>query len=153
MTQQDVLAHQALVPWSSQRQVEQDLLLCQAMSALFSDSFLKTQVAKRGGTLLHKAHLAPAARYSEDIDLVAIGERPEEHIHKAIRRVLFDVLGKPRTSAWEAVRLAVRNAVKPSRVLRMTYQSPSVMESGNVLDIEAKKVGFDSQPGREIRPD
>jgi len=26
----------------------------------------------RGGTVLHKAHLAPAARYSEDIDLVLV---------------------------------------------------------------------------------
>lgn len=38
----------------------------------------------RGGTVLHKVHLAPAARYSQDIDLVAVGERPEEHIRKAL---------------------------------------------------------------------
>ena len=33
LTRRDVLAHQAQVPWPSQRQVEQDLLLCRAMAA------------------------------------------------------------------------------------------------------------------------
>jgi len=47
----------------------------------------------RGGTLLHKVHRAPASRYSEDIDLVLVGDRPEEHTRRAIRRVLADVLG------------------------------------------------------------
>ncbi len=70
LTRRDVLAHQAVVPWPNLRQVEQDLLLCRAMTALFSDRFLSGQIAMRGGTLLHKVHLAPAARYSEDIDLV-----------------------------------------------------------------------------------
>jgi predicted nucleotidyltransferase component of viral defense system len=47
----------------------------------------------RGGTLLHKVHLAPPARYSEDIDLVVFRKRPEDHIRKALMRVLLDVLG------------------------------------------------------------
>jgi predicted nucleotidyltransferase component of viral defense system len=65
LTQKDVLAHQVLVPWSEPYQVEQDLLLCLAMRAIFEDQFLAGQVAMRGGTVLHKVHLAPAARYSE----------------------------------------------------------------------------------------
>ena len=71
ITRQDILAHQAVVPWAAQYQVEQDLLLCRSMAALFDDDFLGGQIAMRGGTLLHKAHLAPASRYSEDIDLVS----------------------------------------------------------------------------------
>ena len=39
ITRQDILAHQAVVPWSTQHQVEQDLLLCRAMVALFDDTF------------------------------------------------------------------------------------------------------------------
>ena len=66
ITRQDILAHQAVVPWAAQYQVEQDPLLCRAMVALFDDAFLSSQVAMRGGTFLHKVHLAPAARYSED---------------------------------------------------------------------------------------
>ena len=82
LTHRDIIAHQSVVLWPNQRQVEQDLLLCRAMTALFNDDFLKTQIAMRGGTLLHKIHLAPPSRYSEDIDLVVIGDRPDEHIAK-----------------------------------------------------------------------
>ena len=128
LTQRDILAHQQQVPWPNLRQVEQDLLLCRAMTALFDDGFLKTQIAMRGGTLLHKVHLAPASRYSEDIDLVVIGDRPDEHIRKAINRALLNVLGRPTSSAWQAVKLAVRNAVKPSKVLRVIYRVPSVAD-------------------------
>ncbi len=113
LTRQDVLAHQREVPWAALYQVEQDLLLCLVMRAIFSDRFLAKEVAMRGGTVLHKVHLAPATRYSEDIDLVAVGERPEEHIRKALMRVLRPILGKEQSSVWMALKLAVRNAAKP----------------------------------------
>ncbi len=130
LTHRDIIAHQSVVLWPNQRQVEQDLLLCRAMTALFNDDFLKTQIAMRGGTLLHKIHLAPPSRYSEDIDLVVIGDRPDEHIAKAVKRALFDVLGRPANSVWETVKLAVRNAVKPSKVLRVTYGVTSIADPG-----------------------
>jgi predicted nucleotidyltransferase component of viral defense system len=120
------------------------------MAALFSDAFLRTQIAMRGGTLLHKIHLGPAARYSEDIDLVAYGSRPEEHIRRALRRVLSEALGTPRTSAWETLGLAIRNAVKPSRVLRMTYAVPSVSEPGTTLGIVVEANVTERTPHRPI---
>lgn len=135
LTRRDILAYQATVPWVNLRQVEQDLLLCLAMAAIFGDEFLRTQVAMRGGTLLHKVHLSPASRYSEDIDLVVFGERPEDHIRRALRRVLLVVLGKPQSSAWSSIALAIRNTVKPSRVLRLNYAVPSVAEPGRMLEI------------------
>ena len=130
LTHRDIIAHQSVVLWPNQRQVEQDLLLCRAMTALFNDDFLKTQIAMRGGTLLHKIHLAPPSRYSEDIDLVVMGDRPDEHIAKAVKRSLLDVLGRPANSVWETVKLAVRNAVKPSKVLRVTYRVASIADPG-----------------------
>ncbi|MDA8093563.1 MAG: nucleotidyl transferase AbiEii/AbiGii toxin family protein [Betaproteobacteria bacterium] len=151
LTQRDVIAHQALVPWPNRRQVEQDLLLCQAMVALFNDDFLKGQIAMRGGTLLHKVHLAPASRYSEDIDLVVVGDRPKEHIEKALRRVLSDVLGKPAASVWGAVRLAVRNALRPSEILRLTYRLDCVSEHGSEpLEIVVEANVTERTPHREI---
>jgi predicted nucleotidyltransferase component of viral defense system len=92
----------------------------------------------RGGTVLHKVHLAPAARYSEDIDLVAVGDRPEGHIRKALLRVLRLVLGRERSSVWDSVQLAVRNAAKPSRILRCIYKLPSVAQPGRELTIEVE---------------
>ena len=93
----------------------------------------------RGGTLLHKVHLAPASRYSEDIDLVVFGDRPEGHIEAALRRVLRDPLGEPVDSIWSSLKLAIRNIAQPSRVLRLTYAVPSVSGSGPdpIIAVEA----------------
>jgi predicted nucleotidyltransferase component of viral defense system len=150
ITRQDILSHQSVVPWSAQHQVEQDLLLCRAMAALFDDSFLSTQIAMRGGTLLHKVHLAPAARYSEDIDLVVVGSRPEEHIRRTIRRVLADVLGIPKASVWDTITLAIRNTVKPSRVLRMAYSVRSIMKPSQSLDIVVEANVTERKPHRSV---
>ncbi len=138
LARQDVLAHQAKAPWPALYQVEQDLLLCRAMVAIFNDDFLRKQVAMRGGTVLHKVHLAPASRYSEDIDLVVVGERPEEHIRAALGRVLRDVLGRPKAWGWESLKLAARNLARPSRLLRVVYEVPSVSEPGRTLSIEVE---------------
>ena len=150
LTRRDVLAHQAHVPWPTQRQVEQDLLLCRSMAAIFNDEFLGRQVAMRGGTLLHKVHLAPPCRYSEDIDLVVFGERPERHIRKALGRVLEDVLGEPRESVWAAIQLAIRNTVRPSRVLRMTYSLASISEPGPPLEIVVEANVTERTPHRPV---
>jgi predicted nucleotidyltransferase component of viral defense system len=150
ITRQDILFHQSIVPWSAQHQVEQDLLLCRAMAALFDDSFLSTQIAMRGGTLLHKVHLAPAARYSEDIDLVVVGSRPAEHIRRAVRRVLADVLGMPKKLMWDTIALAIRNTVKPSRVLRMTYAVRSIIEPNRSLEIVVEANVTERKPHRSV---
>lgn len=150
ITRQDILAHQAVVPWSAQYQIEQDLLLCRAIAALFDDSFLSSQIAMRGGTLLHKVHLAPPARYSEDIDLVVVGSRPAEHIRRAVRRVLADVLGIPKASVWDTITLAIRNTVKPSRVLRLTYSTNSIIELGRFLDIVVEVNVTERKPHRSV---
>jgi len=150
ITRRDILAHQAVVPWAAQYQVEQDLLLCRAMVALFDDKFLSSQIAMRGGTLLHKVHLAPPARYSEDIDLVAVGSRPADHIRRAIRRVLTDVLGTPKASVWDTLALAIRNTVKPSRVLRMTYSARSIIEPNRTLEIVVEANMTERKPHRVV---
>ena len=65
---------QEQAPWKDFAQVEQDLIISRALIAIFSDDFLKENLAFRGGTALHKLYLNPAPRYSEDIDLVQIKE-------------------------------------------------------------------------------
>jgi predicted nucleotidyltransferase component of viral defense system len=150
LTRRDVLAHQAHVPWPTQRQVEQDLLLCRSMAAIFNDRFLRGQVAMRGGTLLHKVYLAPPSRYSEDIDLVVFGDRPASHVRKALTRVLQDALGAPKESIWAAIQLAIRNTVRPSRVLRMTYSLNSVSDPGPPLEIVVEANVTERQSHRPI---
>ncbi|MBN2564069.1 MAG: nucleotidyl transferase AbiEii/AbiGii toxin family protein [Phycisphaerae bacterium] len=83
-------------PWKTDGMVEQDLIICRSLVALFSEPVLSKHLAFRGGTALHKLHLAPASRYSEDIDLVQVVGGPIGHIFDALRRALGDLLGKPQ---------------------------------------------------------
>ncbi len=75
-------------PWKEFAQVEQDLIICRALVEIFSDDFLRDNLAFRGGTALHKLYLDPAPRYSEDIDLVQIKEGPIKSIMKRIGEVI-----------------------------------------------------------------
>ena len=118
---QELAAWRPFAPWSSDLMVEQDYLLTQAVAAIYEDKFLKGHVAMRGGTVLHKGHLAPASRYSEDIDLVLVTERPPAHIKKALARVLAPLLGSPTESVLTDIQLAVRNLVAKSKIIRTTY--------------------------------
>ncbi|HET8735423.1 MAG TPA: nucleotidyl transferase AbiEii/AbiGii toxin family protein [Pricia sp.] len=84
----DIVQWQTRAPWKSFFQVEQDLLISRTLVALFSDDFLKENIAFRGGTALHKLYLNPAPRYSEDIDLVQIKPGPIKPILKRIAEVI-----------------------------------------------------------------
>ncbi len=57
-------------PWATEEYVEQDLVISRALVELFSNELLAEHLAFRGGTALYKLYVRPAARYSEDIDLV-----------------------------------------------------------------------------------
>lgn len=76
------------VPWQTNEQVEQDLVICRALVEIFKDDFLADRLAFRGGTALHKLYLQPQPRYSEDIDLVQVREEPIketiQHLQKAL---------------------------------------------------------------------
>ena len=76
------------VPWSDNAQVEQDLVISRALVAIFSDQFLASQLAFRGGTALHKLYLSPQPRYSEDIDLVQINPGPIKPVMFRLGEVL-----------------------------------------------------------------
>ncbi|MDR2450153.1 MAG: nucleotidyl transferase AbiEii/AbiGii toxin family protein [Prevotellaceae bacterium] len=82
------------VPWVDMQQVEQDLIICRAIVAIYSDDFLATHLAFRGGTALHKLYLSPQSRYSEDIDLVQIQPGNVGIIFDKLRDALM-FLGRP----------------------------------------------------------
>lgn len=84
----------AEAPWVQDFQVEQDLVISRALVAIFSHPLLRDALAFRGGTALYKLHLKPAARYSEDIDLVQIRAEPAGPAMEALRGVLDPWLGK-----------------------------------------------------------
>jgi predicted nucleotidyltransferase component of viral defense system len=83
-------------PWVQDSQVEQDLIISRALVQIASHPLLKDALALRGGTALYKLHLEPAARYSEDIDLVQMEAGPAGQMMGALREVLDPWLGEPR---------------------------------------------------------
>ena len=66
-----------------------------------SHKLLRDALAFRGGTALYKLHLKPAARYSEDIDLVQTKAEAAGPTMEALRVVLDPWLGKPQWKQTE----------------------------------------------------
>lgn len=122
MQQFHLTAWQAQAPWPKISQIEQDLRLSRGVDAIFSDDILSRHLAMRGGTVLHKAHLAPAARYSEDIDLVLIKPMSNAELEKHLLRVLPSVLGRPSKSLIADIQLTLRNALSKSKIMRIEFK-------------------------------
>lgn len=66
------------------------------------DQTLAESLAFRGATAIYKLHLRPAARYSEDLDLVQIAPEPIGPTLSAIRNRLDPWLGTPRWQLRES---------------------------------------------------
>lgn len=88
-------------PWVLDRQVEQDLVISRALVELFSRKSIANALAFRGGTALYKLHITPAARYSEDIDLVQTTPGGIGEVLDAIHDALDPWLGRPRWKQGE----------------------------------------------------
>ena len=91
-----VTAWRTHAPWISDHQVEQDLVVSRALVQIFGVADTRQRLAFRGGTAIHKLYLSPAARYSEDIDLVQVASEPIGDTFDAVRSVLDPWLGQPR---------------------------------------------------------
>lgn len=117
-----LIAWQEHAPWPKRSQIEQDLRLACGVAALFQDDVLREHVAMRGGTVLHKAHLAPASRYSEDIDLVLTRPMDTDSLERHLIRVLSPALGAPSPSVFLDAWLALRNVGKPSKILSVKFK-------------------------------
>ena len=70
----DIVSWSEKHPWHEMDQIEQDLLLSQAICEISNDSLLGSEIALRGGTAFHKLFLDKPYRYSEDLDYVRTTE-------------------------------------------------------------------------------
>ncbi|MBM3858460.1 MAG: nucleotidyl transferase AbiEii/AbiGii toxin family protein [Verrucomicrobia bacterium] len=124
--QANILDWRAKAPWKTANQVEQDLIISRALVELFSQKVVAENLAFRGGTALHKLHLAPAARYSEDIDLVQVGDGQTDRIIDVVRQAL-GFLGEPLPEWRGGVATAVRQTAnllgRGVRTLTWRFQS------------------------------
>lgn len=90
-----ITAWRASAPWPQDEQVEQDLILSRALTAIFARPSLRHALAFRGGTALHKLHFNPPGRYSEDLDLVQVEAGPIGPVLGELREALDPWLGVP----------------------------------------------------------
>lgn len=95
-----IIEWRAKAPWNENFQVEQDLIISRVLIELYSNDLIKKNLAFRGGTALNKLFLKPAARYSEDIDLVQLKAQPISETIDVIRDSL-NWLGEPQRKLTE----------------------------------------------------
>lgn len=77
--------------WPTIEQVEQDLVLSRLIIEIANDDYLGKELVFRGGTCLHKLHLDPALRYSEDLDYVRRSAGGIGQLVDAIRAIAKDL--------------------------------------------------------------
>ncbi len=107
-------------PWRVDAQVEQDLVISRALVAMYSVPEIAQRIAFRGGTAIYKLHVQPAARYSEDIDLVQIRAEPIGETLDLVRAALDPWLGTPQRKLKEGrVTIVYRFESEDSPPLRM----------------------------------
>ena len=124
------------VPWNTDAMIEQDLIICRALVSIFSDEFLASQLAFRGGTALHKLYLQPQPRYSEDIDLVQITPGPIKPIMFRLGEVLDWLLNRSTAQKKHSNKLYFRfeSEMPPVQQLRLKVEI-NCFEHFNVLGL------------------
>ena len=127
-----------VVPWNTDAMVEQDLVICRALVSIFSDGFLRDNLAFRGGTALHKLYLAPQPRYSEDIDLVQIKPGPIKEIMFRLGEVLDWLPNRSTAQKRHSNKLFFKfdTEVAPVQQIKLKVEI-NCMEHFNVLGSES----------------
>lgn len=133
------------MPWQTNEQVEQDLVISRAISEIFSDEFLRDRLAFRGGTALHKLFLDPQPRYSEDIDLVQT--RPEPIKETLVRiRDRLSFLGEASVAQRRdnnTLKFRFESEIPPIQNLRLKIEI-NCREHFNVLGLREHDYRVDS---------
>jgi predicted nucleotidyltransferase component of viral defense system len=135
-----------IAPWQTNAQIEQDLIISKAIIEIFSNDLLKSKLAFRGGTALHKLFLQPQARYSEDIDLVQIYEEPIGNVLSELRKVL-SFLGKPKLEMGNmmvTMKFGFETEYQPIQKLKLKVEI-NCREHFTVLGYSEKAYSVDSR--------
>lgn len=73
ITRRDIIAQQSVAPWPNRVQVEQDLVVCRGMTALFEDAFLQSQIALRA--MINANHQVLTGRLANQWSQAGLAER------------------------------------------------------------------------------
>ncbi|OGS69817.1 MAG: nucleotidyltransferase [Flavobacteria bacterium RIFCSPLOWO2_12_FULL_35_11] len=115
----------AFVPWQTNEQIEQDLVISRALVEIFRDDFLAQKLAFRGGTALHKLFIQPQPRYSEDIDLVQIEPSPIGEVLDRLRKALNFIEGKTNLDKGDSMTTLIykfQSEIQPVSPLKLKIE-------------------------------
>lgn len=87
ITGPDIAHWRGVVPWPTNPQVAQDLVLSRLIIEIANDPLLGDELVFRGGTCFHKLWLDRPWRYSEDLDYVRRSEGGVGPILDALREI------------------------------------------------------------------
>lgn len=142
-----IIHWRTIAPWTDNMQVEQDLILSRIIVEIFSDPLLRNELAFRGGTALNKLFFSPAARYSEDIDLVRTSKGPISDIANALRKKLEPWLGKAKTEPTARsfkMKFYFNPENSPATKLRIKIEI-NIEENFSILNREFKEFSVQSE--------
>ena len=115
-----ITAWAARAPWPYPYQVEQDMILSRLMIEIANDELLGRELRLRGGTCLHKLHLARAWRYSEDLDYVRSTHSGIKPYVEALRRIAvelgFESVSVAQSGQMVHVVLDAEPTIQPGRI-------------------------------------
>ena len=135
---QNIVAWGNVVPWTDQRQVEQDLIISRALVEIFSDPMLREALRVRGGTALNKLHFPAPLRYSEDIDFVRTAHGPIGPVLDQLRVVVEPWLGRAQFE---------QSPVAPKFRFRVEAEDGSGVPIRLKIEINTREVeAFDAPP-------
>jgi predicted nucleotidyltransferase component of viral defense system len=123
------------VGWPNPDQLEQDLTLARLIVEIANDPYLGEELIFRGGTCLHKLHLNPSLRYSEDLDYVRRTAGGIGELLAALRRI--------------GERLNMKVSVDVSKYPKVKFRSP--FESGNgTMRIKIEVNTYERSPAQPL---
>jgi len=143
----DIVQWREFAPWISDAQVEQDLVISRILVEFYQDKLIREKLLFRGGTALHKIHLSPAVRYSEDLDFVQRDAEGIGDVLSAVKMVCQPLFGKPRTRQKEDSAILTFRATSempPSIPLRIKVEV-NTREHAAVFPIEHRPYEIDSR--------
>jgi len=105
ITEADLAHWRRVVPWSTDEQVEQDLVLSRLIIEIANHPLLGDELVFQGGTCLHKLWLDRPWRYSEDLDYV-------RRTGGGVGRILDALRDVAETVGFERVQTDVRRHPK-----------------------------------------
>jgi predicted nucleotidyltransferase component of viral defense system len=143
----DIVQWREFAPWVSDAQVEQDLIISRLLVEFYRNDVISKKLLFRGGTALHKIHLSPAVRYSEDLDFVQKEAKGIGEVFSAIKEICQPLFGKPRTRQKEdGVVLTYQSTseIPPSIPLRIKVEV-NTREHTAVFPVEFRKYEIHSR--------